>query len=309
MHKISGRWKLGLALSITTATMWGMLPIALKGLLDTIDSVTITWYRFAVSLFFVALLLFKNKQLPNWSWTKKPSLVALFMVVILGLSSNYILYLLGLDRVSASAAQIVIQIAPLLLLLGGIVVFKENFSASQWTGVIIFVTGLLLFFNHRLDSIIGSSSNYNWGLLLVVFSAIGWAGYALAQKQLLLKYNSQQILFVTYIAASILFFPSSEIMSVEKLDSTQWFLLIFCCINTLIAYGCFAEALEHWEASRVGAVLAITPLMTIIFAYFTNLIYPDYLLLEPLNWLSLVGALILVIGSLTTALSKKKQGR
>lgn len=306
MHKTSGRWQLGLLLSLTTAVMWGILPIALKGLLDTIDSYTITWYRFIVAVVFVALILFKRNRLPDLKWLKQPKSLTLFIIVIIGLSSNYILYLLGLDLVSPSAAQVVIQIAPMLLLLGGILVFKESFSFQQWLGVGLFVLGLGLFFNHRLETILDAQSEYNFGLLLILFAAVTWATYALSQKQLLINYGSQQIMLITYVAASFLFFPSADVFSVSNLDSIQWFLLIFCCINTLIAYGCFAEALEHWEASRVAAVLAITPLFTLIFAFITNQIFPDYLVLEKINMLSIIGAVILVGGSLMTALAKKK---
>ncbi len=312
MHQSSGRWKLGLMLSLTTATFWGMLPIALKGLLVSIDATTITWYRFIVSLTVVALLLYRRNRLPDFKWLKTPRYRWLFGMVILGLSCNYVLYLLGLDLVTPSAAQIVIQIAPMLLLLGGLFIFRETFSLKQWIGVLMFITGLGLFFNHRIEDILISvtstdgETGYGWGLMLTLLAAITWAAYALAQKQLLTRYGSQQIMFIAYIAASILFFPGAEVLSVFTLTMTQWILLIFCCLNTLVAYGCFAEALDHWEASRVGAVLAITPLITIAFAYLTNQIFPQYLTVEPLNWISLAGAGILVVGSLTAALAKIK---
>ncbi len=37
MHKTTGRWKLGLALALTTALLWSVLPIALKLLLGQMD--------------------------------------------------------------------------------------------------------------------------------------------------------------------------------------------------------------------------------------------------------------------------------
>jgi len=305
MHKTSGRWQFGLTLALTTATLWGMLPIALKGLLSSIDTITITWYRFAVALVFVALILARKNRIPDFKWLTQPKGLLLFSLVIFGLSSNYILYLMGLDRVSPSAAQIVIQMAPLLLLVGGIFVFKESFSWLQWLGVALFVSGLLLFFNHRIDDLWSGHSDYQWGVILVLIAAVAWAAYALAQKQLLLNYGSQQIMFVSYIAASILFFPSADILSVSVLTPLQWGLLTFCCANTLVAYGCFAEALEHWEASRVSAVLAITPLMTIFFAHLVAYFWPHYIQLEALNSLSIIGAIVVVIGSLITAMAKR----
>jgi len=306
MHKTSGRWQYGLALALTTATLWGMLPIALKGLLTSIDSITITWYRFAVAVVFVGFMLVRRNRIPDFRWLKQAKGLLLFGLVIVGLSSNYILYLMGLDRVSPSAAQIVIQIAPLLLLIGGIFVFKESFSWIQWLGVVLFVSGLLLFFNHRMEALWSGHSDYQWGVILVLIAAIAWAAYALAQKQLLLNYGSQQIMFISYIAASLIFFPSAEVLSVSVLSPLQWGLLIFCCANTLIAYGCFAEALEHWEASRVSAVLAITPLMTILFAHLVAYLWPAYIQLEALNALSIIGAFVVVIGSLITAMAKVK---
>ena len=53
MHTVSGRWQLGLTLSLTTVFLWGLLPIALKGVLLQMDAVTVTWYRFAVAAIFV----------------------------------------------------------------------------------------------------------------------------------------------------------------------------------------------------------------------------------------------------------------
>ena len=78
MHKTTGHWKKGLYLSLTTATLWGMLPIALKGLLDTIDSVTITWYRFFVSVILVGLLLAKKKTPTQSKMASKPSITNSF---------------------------------------------------------------------------------------------------------------------------------------------------------------------------------------------------------------------------------------
>jgi len=38
MHSTSGRWRLGLALALTTAVCWGLLPIALKVTLTGMDA-------------------------------------------------------------------------------------------------------------------------------------------------------------------------------------------------------------------------------------------------------------------------------
>jgi drug/metabolite transporter (DMT)-like permease len=307
MHQSSGRWQLGLILSLVTSLLWGMLPIALKGILQDMDAATITWYRFLIAALIMWFFLGKKNAIPDLKWLKNKKELTLFIIVTIGLTGNYLLYLVGLDYVTPSAAQIVIQIAPLLLLIGGLIIFKEKFSLLQWLGLFTFLAGLVLFFNHRIETIFSEGSDYSLGLLLIVFAAVLWAAYALAQKQLLNHYSSQQIMFIIYIVGSLVYLPLVDFPAITKLSNLQLGLLLFCCLNTLVAYGSFAEALQHWEASRVSAVLAITPLLTMAFAALTNYLYPGYLVLEELNWISIVGGTVLVIGATVTALAKKKQ--
>ena len=41
----SNHWRLGFTLSLTTAALWGLLPIALKVVLESMDAYTIVWWR------------------------------------------------------------------------------------------------------------------------------------------------------------------------------------------------------------------------------------------------------------------------
>src|SRR3546814_8058953 len=57
-------------------------------------------------------------------------------------SSDLVFYLLGVQYTSPANAQLLIQLAPLLMALGGIVVFRERFNAWQWLGLAVIVIGL-----------------------------------------------------------------------------------------------------------------------------------------------------------------------
>jgi drug/metabolite transporter (DMT)-like permease len=83
-------------------------------------------------------------------------------------------------------------------------------------------------------------------------------------------------------------------------------MLVFCCANTLIGYGAFAEALEHWEMSRVSAVLALAPLTTLSGMWLIERIAPHLLEPEGLNPTSIVGALLVVSGSALCALGTQE---
>mgnify|MGYP000318159316 CR=1 FL=1 len=302
MHQASGKSLTGFILALTTAVLWGMLPIALKVLLVELTANTITWVRFLAAAVFVTVVLIHHRALPSFGQIRGKARW-LLLIAVAGLLSNYILYLLGLDLLSAETAQVVIQLAPFLMMLGGIFIFREHLLLWQKIGAATLVLGLLLFFNDRLFLLLTQMGQDSMGVLLVIIAAVTWAAYALAQKQLLMHFNSQQIMWFIYVAGAMCFMPFIELAPVAQLSMLQWGLLLFCCLNTIVAYGAFAEALEHWEASKVSAVLAITPLLTILFANLASWWWPAAPAAQSLNGWSIFGAVLVVIGSAVTALA------
>jgi len=297
-------WRLGLGFSLVTAVLWGGLPIALKVVLGDMDSITVTWYRFSISAL-IALLWYGHRSVGAIKRLLTPPLWPLTLLAIAGLLANYIFYLIGLDHTTAEAAQILIQLAPLILLLGSVWLFKEPFSAAQWLGVIAFSTGLLLFFHHRLQAMASIDERYLLGLLMLVLAATTWAGYGLAQKQLLKHVNANDLLLLIYIAGALCFLPASSPGQIQQLDGLGLGMLAFASLNTIIAYGSFGLAMTHWEASRVSAVITIAPLLTLFFVFLSNTLYPGYIQTEPLDWLNWLGAVLVVGGSTLAALGNR----
>lgn len=308
MHVSSGRWVYGLSLAMVTAVLWGILPIKLKLVLQDMDPVTVTWYRLATSGLVLLVWLGLRGDLPAFRplGRKGATLVAL---AIGGLVTNYVLYLMGLNLLSPGTTQLVIQIAPFLLLISSLFVFREAFSAAQSIGLLILLLGFGLFFNQRLGELLTSLTDYTLGVLTVVLAAVVWVVYGLAQKQLLNQWSSFQIMMVLYLGCALLLMPWASPAQVLELDMLQFWLLVGCCLNTLIAYGAFAEALAHWEASRVSAALALTPLITFVGVALAASWWPAHVMPEALNLLAYGGALLVVMGSAVAALGHKRAAK
>ena len=259
----SCRWKLGLALSLISTVLWGSLPIALKTLVEVMDAQTIAWYRFLAAAVVLGAYLRWSGNLPSPSAFRGAALWPL-LIAIFGVTANNVVFLLGLDYISPSAAQVVIQIAPMFLLLGAVAIFREDFRPSQWAGFAVLAGGLVLFFNQRLEDLSVRWTSYTTGILLVVLASLLWAAYALAQKQLLGSFRSVPVLWVLYAVGSVLLLPLAEPRQVAQLDGVRLLVLLYCALTTVAAYGSFVEALVHWEASRVSAVVATCPLLTVV---------------------------------------------
>jgi drug/metabolite transporter (DMT)-like permease len=301
VSEADGSWRLGLFYACVTTLAWGLLPIALKAMLAYMDPYTITWFRFLVAAAVAGLFLAATGGLPRLARLDRTGRI-LMLVAVAGLLGNYVFYLLGLGYASPGSTQVLIQLAPLFLLLGGIVFLGESFARRQWLGFVALIGGMALFFHDRLGAIVGLEGDVVRGMGLIVLAALVWTAYALAQKLLLRYVTAQGVLLVIYVAGSVLLLPVSTPSSVGALTAWPWALLIFCSLNTLVAYGAFAEAMRHWEASRVSAVISLSPLLTLLFSNLLGRLPGGYAHADPLDTARLVGAVLVVTGSAACAL-------
>ena len=220
MHTPSGRWALGLGLSIITSLAFGFLPIALKGMLEMLDVYTLTWYRFMISVAVLAPFIVRPGKLSTTAWPGKRLIVIILMTGLL-MSGNYLLYILGLLYVSPSTAQVVIQQASLFFLLGSLVIYREQFTGRQWVGLAIVIFGLLLFFNERLIAMVINFTEDTLGVLLITGAAVIWAIYALLQKQLLKTYSASTTILLFYSIGSLAFLPFAQPSLVFQLSGVH----------------------------------------------------------------------------------------
>lgn len=303
LHSPSGNWHLGLFLSLVTVILWGLLPLALTVSIEVLDVYSLTWFRFVLSFVLLAIYLQANQKFPH------PKILLsgrwkLLAVATVFLAINYLLFLKGLAETTPTNSQVLMQLAPVFLGLGGLAIFKESYNKTQWGSLSFLTFGFILFFHEQLKLFVISGNAYVFGSILTVLAAASWAIYALAQKQLLHGLPSSQVMVMIYGGCSLLFSPLASPQQLLALSPLHWTVLLFCALNTLVAYGTFAESLQHWEASKVSAVLALTPLVTWLSVSAVSRLAPAVLPSDVFTFWGLLGAVCVVCGSVGIALGK-----
>jgi drug/metabolite transporter (DMT)-like permease len=305
MTPTTRNWQAGAALALSTAVTWGALPIGLKVALAHLDAWTVTWWRFVGAAAIIGAWLGRRGRLPaiggfrsaTWRW---------LAIATVGLAGNYMLYVIGLDLTAPAVAQVVIQLAPLLFLLAGVIVFRERFSGWQWLGCAILVAGILLFFNRRLPLLLQLTDRWTLGVISLVVGAVSWAVYGVAQKLLARELGSLQTLWLLFIACAIVLLPATTPAAVLDLDGRGLAALAFCILNSVLGYGCFGFALERWDVTRVSAVASTAPLFTLAFMATAAKLEISWIQPEPINTLAVIGALLVVAGSTLAALASRR---
>lgn len=315
LHRNSGRWQLGLTLSLVTAFLWGTMPNILAIALQVIDPYTLTWFRFLSSFVLLSVYLaVRQQQILPTAPTKgiealrylKRSSWILLAIATVGVGLDYPLYLIGMAHTSPANAEVVIQLAPVLMGLGAIVIFQERYTQRQWLGVGVLTAGFLLFFHEQLRSLVTASSQYLLGSCLIALAALFWACYALAQKQLLRHLSSEVVMLVIYGVCTLIYTPLAQPTQLIGLSPLYLGVLLCSGFSTLISYGAFAESLEHWEASKISAVQSLTPIVTIFTSWLLAMALPAVVTPSQLSLIGFLGAVLVILGSMAIALGQRR---
>ena len=305
-HVASGRQLLGVTLALFTSYTWATIPIILKLLVQWVDVYTLTWFRFQVAGLLLLPLVLRRQGACAGIFRLRGVPLLLLILAIVGLCGNYQAYMSGLRFVSPATGQVVMQISPLLVMLGGLFVFGEVFRRLQWLGFFTLIGGQMLFFYPRYSDLLDLSGNYALGIFLIFLSALLWALYMLMQKQLLVFLAPEAVLGAIYFSGAVFLLPFAAPAAVFALNGIQLLLLLLSSVLTMISYLSFGRALECVEASRVGVIIALMPVLTVLNMGLVTSAFPQAPLapeqMTPVAW---GGAVLVVVGGILGVVGKR----
>lgn len=307
-------FQLGIFYAITTGLCWAVLAIALKYALHFASSGTIVWFRlFGAALgifgYYVYRAIFVERSL---STLKRLFWPPPLNIVLAGLflSFNYFGYMHGLELTSASNAQIMIQVGPLTLLVIGVFYFRESLRWQQGCGIALALVGFALFNWDQVALALEKSDVYIAGNTWIIMAALAWSVYATIQKRQIGKdgWTPQETNAVIYMTSMFALMPMARFHELAPLNFWQWLLMLSLGLNTIVAYGAFAEALQLVPASIVSLIISVNPLLTLLLIALIGHFGMTFISPEPIMWRGYLGA-ALVAGGVAIAVSMRQSPR
>jgi drug/metabolite transporter (DMT)-like permease len=293
----------GIAYTLITVVLWGVLAVALKIATKVIDSPTIVWFRFSLAFSgMVIWMVIKNPKglqilyKPGW----------LVVISSVALAWNYIGYMFGIQYTSPSNAQVAIQFGPILLAVAGVVFFHEKMSRLQLFGFLLSIAGFWMFYSQHLSAMNGQQGQYTKGMLITLSGAMAWAVYSVLQKKLVLTYSVGTLNVFIFGLPVLLFLPFANFSNLASLSFGYWALLVFLGANTLISYGCLSLALKYLEAGKVSILIVLNPIITFIIMAVLTWLQVSWIDGEHFSVLSVTGALIALFGAILVVRKKRK---
>ncbi|PZX94043.1 permease [Flavobacterium aquariorum] len=265
--------------------IWGSSFILIKKGLIGLTAFQLGSLRIIFASLFLLLIGFKSLlKIPHHQW-KYIALTSLF-----GTFVPAYLFAIAETQIDSSITAILNSLTPLNTLILGASFFGITFRRSQIWGVIIGLLGsMLLVFNGAVNH---PEQNYYYAILVLIASICYAVNVNLIKRYLSdltpLSITTGNFLILLFPALGILFFSNFfDVVHVEKVQHSLWFILILGVVGTGIANVIFFKLIQ--VSSPVFAT-SVTYLIPIV-AFFWGLL--DH---EVLTFVQCIGAFIILVG-------------
>ncbi|MBU1356019.1 MAG: DMT family transporter [Candidatus Edwardsbacteria bacterium] len=277
-----------LFLMLLVVLSWGVAFVTIKYLLEVqkISAMGLTALRYvpAAAIVLAVMLVFYGPKRMLAVWGKEWRGISLYGITgVLGynLALNF-----GETRIAAGTASLMVGLSPIFTLIASNLALREKITARKLSGIIISFIGLFAVVRWGTNDPI--NFNYLWGVLITLGAPISWTIYNIVGKPVVSREDPNLITMSAILWGSlplVFFIPDN----LAQLPAPAWWALAFLTlVCTIFGFLVWSWALKHTEAARLGAVVYLIPLVTVISSIF--------LLGEKLTAGLVIGGLILIGG-------------
>lgn len=276
-----------MAALVVVQVLFGGLAVAGKLVLPVVPPLALALLRLASA---AAILWALERALVRAPMPSRRDLAAFAGFALLGVVLNQGLFLLGLQRTTATNAVLLVATIPAFTLLVAVLAGHEKGSLRKVAGLAVSFAGvLLLVVQSGLD--LGVSTLV--GNLLVVANALSYSVYLVLSRPALQRHDPLTLVAWVFVlgAVEMALVAVPDLLSVHwgGFTPVSWAALAYALVGaTVVTYGLNAWVLRHVPASRVASFVYLQPLFGALFAW--------WLLGERPTWATLAAGLLILAG-------------
>ena len=220
-----------------------------------------------------AVILFWIIFIFRWERVARKDLLLLFLCSVLGIVTNQVLFLNGLNLTSPINASLIMITIPISVFILSIIFFKEKITSRKILGIVL---GSIGFATLVILSNESSKSASLKGDILCMINAMSYAGYLVLIKTLMGKYRTLTILSWLFLFGTIMIIPIGykQFTAVDWMALNKFHLIsiLYVIIGvTFAVYFLNIYALKYITPTKVSAFTYLQPVFAGVFAfiYFT----------------------------------------
>ena len=284
---------------IIAVFFWGGSASLAKFLFTTrFDTVILTQTRSSLSFILMALY-FAVKDRSVFK-IERTDVIKFILAGVIGIAVTNFAYYFTVKEASVTTAIIIQYTAPALVMVYTVAIARvETLNGAKVLALLLSLTGCYLAVSGGDVSAIRLKG---WSLVSGATSSLSYAFMLLMSKHLLKKYSVWTMLTWAFGFSTVFWLLVNTPWSIAAKGYTggDWGILwSFAIVSILIPHSLFASGLKILDASTVGIVTTLEPVIAIVIAYFT--------LGESLGLVQVIGAIGVVSAVLLLQLRAMQQ--
>lgn len=205
-----------------------------------------------------------NERAP-WTWRERLTLVGLGA---LGVPLNQLLFVVGLNRTSASHAAISVAVTPVLVLMLASIAGHERITSRKVFGMLLALAGVTGIELARGGH--GGGATFQGDCFIFLSSAV-LALFTVFGKRLTRRYDGVTMFTHAYMGAGLAYLPmtlwEAARFPIASVGAVTWLSVIYMAVfPAIISYLLYYYALTYVAASRVSIAQCLQPVLATVLA-------------------------------------------
>lgn len=279
----------GTLAAVSAAFTAGLIPILTKSLLlDGLQTVTILFFRYLIVALILGLIIFMGKDSLKINISQ---LISLAIYSIIGYGGATFLLAQAFSYMPVGQATMLYFSYPVFVILIMTLVFKEKLDSRKCISLFLSVSGILCLIGFRFDL-------KTPGFFLAIGSGLAYGIYLTAlQKSQLRFLSSKVIVFYLGCFSALCFGIQNLFCNVTQPSPKDIFLLSLLGGITVFVLIMVNYAIRTIGSADTSLIIALEAVVTLLFGV---LIFH-----ESYNFLTLIGAVLMLLSSITISLSAR----
>ena len=286
-----------------TAIIWGIAAPVIKFTLNGIDPLPFLAYRFILAGFVALIYLLINNDIKTTKVKKNLPLIILYGVLAFPLSLGLLFY--GLNQSGVLDLTLITILAPLAIIAGGALIYRDHITKREKTGISIAVIGTM--FATLLPILNGSNGiHFTGNIALLLFLVVDVSGILLSKKLVRKQISPMFLINLGFLISAVVFTTLililigpdkfiAEIINLElKYHLGVWYMAF---VSGTLAYYLSLRGYKTIEVSEAALFKYLQPLFAVPLAVIW--------LGESITPIFIIGAIIITIGIVIAEIKKK----
>ncbi|MCF8062652.1 MAG: DMT family transporter [Deltaproteobacteria bacterium] len=284
-----------------TAAFWGGTFVAGRIVAREAGPFSAAFLRFLTAS--ICLLLITWRAEGRLPLPRKNRILPLILLGLTGVFSYNVFFFMGLERIEAGRASLIIANNPIFITLFSALIFRERLRPLAVLGILLSLSGAVVVIT-RGNPLSAVQGGVGWGEIFIFFCVLSWVAYSLIGKTVLTALSPlvtvtwASLLGMVFLAAPA--FAEGLLPEIFRYSAGGWAGILYLGVfGTVAGFVWYYRGIREIGPARASQFINLVPVSAVLLA--------ALVLEEPLTLSLLAGGVLVLTGiTLTNRAASRK---